>query len=86
MVEDGLEDVDKLIDPERDKQGEAMKQADVDSDTIGYNYLKVVNSVAFTDLSIKLWNFRYQSMEDQKSRKQKKQILIISLTMISLRK
>ena len=29
-----------------------MKQADVDSDTIGANYLKVVNSVSFADLSI----------------------------------
>ena len=52
MLEDGLEDVDKLIDPEREKQQEAMKQADVNSDTIGANYLKVVNSVSFADLSI----------------------------------
>ena len=52
MLEDGLEDVDKLIDPEREKQQEAMKQADIESDIVGANYLKVVNSVSFADLSI----------------------------------
>ena len=52
MLEDGLEDVDKLIDPEKEKQQEVMKEADINSDTIGANYLKGANSVAFTDLSI----------------------------------
>ena len=52
MLEDGLEYVDKLIDPEREKQWEAMKQADVDSDTVWANYLKVVKSASFADLSI----------------------------------
>ena len=44
--------MEKLIDPEKQKQQEAMKQADATSDNIGANYLKVVNSVAFSDLSI----------------------------------
>ena len=52
MLENGLEDVDKLIDPEKEKQQEAMKQADVESDTVGGNYFKVVNIVSFADLSI----------------------------------
>ena len=52
MLEDGLEDVENLIDPEKQKQQEAMKLADATSDNIGTNYLKVINSVAFSDLSI----------------------------------
>ena len=51
MKEDGLEDVDKLVDPEKEKQREAMKFADVTSDSIGTNYLKVINSVSFSDLA-----------------------------------
>ena len=51
MMEDGLEDVDDLIDPEKEKQRDAMKLADVTSDNIGTNYLKVINSVSFSDLA-----------------------------------
>ena len=52
MLEDGLEDIDKLMTPEKEEQQEAMKQAHIDSDAVGANYLKVVNSVSFADLSI----------------------------------
>ena len=51
-MEDGLEDVENLMDPQRDIQRDAMKLADVTSDNIGTNYLKVINSVSFSDLSI----------------------------------
>ena len=52
MLEDGLEDVENIIDQERLKQREEMKQADVASDTIGTHYLKVENSASFSDLAI----------------------------------
>ena len=52
MLEDGLEDVENLMDPEKEKLKDAMKLADVTSDNIGTNYLKVINSVSFSDLSI----------------------------------
>ena len=52
MLEDGLEDVDKLIDLEKKNSKKLWKEADVESDTVGANYLKVVNSVSFADLSI----------------------------------
>ena len=52
MLEDRLEDVENLIDPEKEKLKDAMKLADVTSDNIGTNYLKVINSVSFSDLSI----------------------------------
>ena len=51
-MEDGLEDVDNLIDPKKEKQRDAMKLVDVTSHNIGTNYLKVINSVAFADLAI----------------------------------
>ena len=86
MLEYGLEDVDKLIDPEREKQREAMKQADVDFDIVGANYLKVVNSVSFDDVSIYTVELPVSGTESQRSTKQKKLRLIISLTMMFLRK
>ena len=52
MLEDGLKDVKNLLDPERLKQRDEIKQADTTSDTIGTNYLKVVNSALFSDLAI----------------------------------
>ena len=52
MLEDGLEDVENILDQERLKQREEMKQADVASDTIGTHYLKVENSANFSDLAI----------------------------------
>ena len=50
-MEDGLEDVNNLIDPEKEKQKEAMKLPDVTLDVIGTNYQKVINSVSFSDLA-----------------------------------
>ena len=44
MLEDGLQDVDKL----RNKDTLEVEE----KDTIGAKYLKVVNSVSFSDLSI----------------------------------
>ena len=52
MLEDGLEDVETIIDKIRFKKRDEMKQADVASDTIGTHYLKVENSVNFSDLAI----------------------------------
>ena len=52
MLADGLEDVEIILDPERLKQRDEMKQADTTSDTIGTNYLKVVNSAWFSNLAI----------------------------------
>ena len=37
MLEDGLEDVDNLMDPEKEKLKYAIKLADVTSDNIGTN-------------------------------------------------
>ena len=51
MLEDGLEDVEGMIDETRLKQRVEMKQADVFSDTIGMQYLKVENSANFSDLA-----------------------------------
>ena len=52
MLEDGLKDVESLVDPEKEIQRDALKLADVTSDNVGKNYLKIVNSVSFSDLSI----------------------------------
>ena len=52
MMEDGLEDVENLMDPEKEMQRDAMKLADVTSDNIVPYYLKVMNSVSFSDISI----------------------------------
>ena len=42
MLEDGLQDVDKIQDNLKDKE----------KDTVGANYLKMVNNVSFSYLSI----------------------------------
>ena len=42
MLKDGLQDVDKLQDNLKDKE----------NDTVGAKYLKMVNSVSFSDLSV----------------------------------
>ena len=52
MLEDGLKDVESLMDPEKEIQRDALKLADVTSDNVGTNYLKIINSVSFFDLSI----------------------------------
>ena len=52
MLEDGLKDVESLVDPEKEIQRDALKLADVTSDNVGTNYLKIINSVSFSDLSI----------------------------------
>ena len=51
MMEDAVEDVDDLTDPEKEKQRDAMKLVDATSNNIGTNYLKVINCVAFSDLA-----------------------------------
>ena len=40
MLEDGLKDVESLVDPEKEIQRDALKLADVTSDTLRTNYLK----------------------------------------------
>ena len=52
MLEDGLEDVETIIHEAKLQKRDEMKQADVASDTIGTHYLKVENSVNFSDLAI----------------------------------
>ena len=52
MLQDGIEDVENILDQERLEQREKMKQADITSDTIGTHYLKVENSTSFSDLAI----------------------------------
>ena len=43
MLEDGLSDVEDLLDPEEEKRKYALKVSDAKSDIVGTNYLKVVN-------------------------------------------
>ena len=52
MLEDGLKDVESLVDPEEEVKRDALKLADVTSDAVGTNYLKIINSVSFSDLLI----------------------------------
>ena len=52
MLEDGLRDVEDLVDPEGEMQRDAVELADMASDAVGANYLKVVYSAAISDLSI----------------------------------
>ena len=40
------------VDEEREKKRDTMKLADATSDNMGTSYLKVISSVAFSDLSI----------------------------------
>ena len=54
MMEDGLEDVENLMDPEKEKQRDAMKLADVTSDNIGKNY--------FLSYQFKLLNLQHQGI------------------------
>ena len=51
MLEDGLEDVENLIDSEKEELKNALL-ADAVSDKIGAKYLKVVNNVSFSNLAI----------------------------------
>ena len=50
MLEDGLEDVENLMDPEKEIQRDALKLADITSDNVGTNYLKIINSISVSDL------------------------------------
>ena len=52
MLEDGLEDVETIIDEARLQKRDEMKQADVASDTIGIQYLKMENDINLSDLAI----------------------------------
>ena len=71
MLESGSEDIENLIGPKKQKQQEAMKQADATSDNIGMNYLKIINTMAFSDLSIyiaKLLVFKHGRPEVKKAK------------------
>ena len=52
MLEDGLKDVEDLVDPEKEERRDAMKLDDVTSDVVGTNYLKIVNNMSFSDSAI----------------------------------
>ena len=45
MLEDGLEDIENLVD-----QGELKKNEDLKEDNVGAKYLKLVNTVSFSEL------------------------------------
>ena len=51
MLEDGLEDVENLMDPEKEELKDTLL-ADTASDNIGAKYLKVISSVSFSDIAI----------------------------------
>ena len=51
MLEDGLEDVENIANPEKEELKDALL-ADAVSDNVGANYLKVVNNVSFSDILI----------------------------------
>ena len=45
MLEDGLEDVQNLVDTEKQEENEELKE-----NSIGANYLRLVNTVSFPEL------------------------------------
>ena len=51
MLEDGLEEVENLIDPDKEELKDVLL-ADTASDNIGAKYLKVIDSVSFSDIAI----------------------------------
>ena len=51
MLEDGLEDVENLANPEKEELKDALL-ADAVSYNVGAQYLKVVNYVSFSDAAI----------------------------------
>ena len=51
MLEDGLKDVEDLIDSEDEERRDAMKLNDMTSDAVGTMYLKVVNNMSFSDFA-----------------------------------
>ena len=52
MLEDGLMDVEDLLDPEEETRKYAIKLIDAESDSVGTQYLKVVNHMSFSDYAI----------------------------------
>ena len=48
MLEDGLEDVKNLLDQEEDKDED--KEEDLQGDTVGVKYLRMVNTVSFSEM------------------------------------
>ena len=52
MLEDGLSDVEDLLDPEEETRKYAIKLIDAESDSVGTQYLKVVNHMSFSDYAI----------------------------------
>ena len=52
MLEDGLSDVEDLLDPEEEKRKDALKVTDARSDIIRTNFSKVVNHMSFSDYAI----------------------------------
>ena len=52
MLEDGLRDVEDLLDPEEEERKDALKINDAKSNVVGTNYLKIVNHMSFSDYAI----------------------------------
>ena len=52
MLEDGLNDGEGEPDPEEETRTYAMKMIDAEKDSVGAQYLKVVNHISFSDYSI----------------------------------
>ena len=48
MLEDGLENVKNLLDQEQDKDED--KEEDLQGDTVGVKYLRMVNTVSFSEM------------------------------------
>ena len=48
MLEDGLEDVKNLLDQEDDKEDD--EEEDLQGDTVGAKYLRMVNTVSFSEM------------------------------------
>ena len=52
VLEDGLSDVEDLLDPEEETRKYAMKLIDAESDSVRTQYLKVVKHMSFYDYAI----------------------------------
>ena len=66
MLEDGLKDVEDLLDPEEEERKDALKINDAKSDVVGTNYLKIVNHMSFSDYAIYTVNSQSPNMEPLK--------------------
>ena len=52
MLEDGLSDGEDVLDPEEETRQYAMEMIDTEKDSVGAQYLKVVNHMSFSDYAL----------------------------------